>query len=158
MRDANNSKYIYTNILTVMGFGSAGDVGIYKCSSLIGSEYIESTEYKNSETFLHVRNKSSLNNVIQSVGGEIEFKVTYKGYPIPTVNWLDNHNNTISWTKTENENAKFVATKSHYTASLKIRNLNFNDSGTFVFHTDNMYQNKPLSFELSGRVKPSRSS
>lgn len=148
--------YTYTATLRVMDFNSTKNTGPYRCSILIGSEYVDSTEwYKHAETFLNIRNESARFNLIgvKSFGGEIEFKVTYEGNPIPTVFWIDNHGEVISSTEMENENTKFVISKDK--ASLKIRNLNFDDPGIFSFHAENTYRSKVLTFRLSvdGKVK-----
>lgn len=141
-----------------MDFDSEKDVGIYRCSILIGSEYLKSTEWRIiGETFLTIRNESLRYNLIglESFGGEIEFKVFYSGYPVTAITWFDNYDELISWTENENENAKFVARKSLQEASLKIRYLNIRDLGNFVFYADNKYHSKKLTFVLSleGKVK-----
>lgn len=98
------------------------------------------------EVFLDIQKEYDF---VHSYGGEVEWKINYKGSPTPLVTWFDNHGNQIAWTATNVENVKFVATKGNLTSKLRIRNLTFDDSGNYTFYADNGHQTKQKIFQLS---------
>lgn len=88
---------------------------------------------------------------------EATLLVWYSGYPTPTLVWYDNHGAEIPWTKTKDTNRshKFEASQDKRSTTLKIKNLQINDSGYYILYANNGRMQKEQKFQLlvKGRNK-----
>lgn len=81
--------------------------------------------------------------------GEVEFRVTYNGNPLPKQTWLDNRGEKVRWTYSKiDSGASIIARSEDQWAMLKLRNLYPENAGNYTFIADNGHKRKEITFTL----------
>lgn len=80
--------------------------------------------------------------LVRSKGDEVEIQVKATGIPLPAIVLIDNRGKEIPRVQVDNGNERIVATEANGLTKLKIKRLEFGDSGRYEFYGNNGHQER----------------